>query len=79
MGARRFIWIGSGGLKLSKLDRFLVLRNFLDEWLEISTLVLEGEFLGHRLILMKSDPVDFGPIPFKLSTIRCSPQAFVVW
>lgn len=40
MGGRRFTWVGQGGLKLSKLDRFLVSRELLELWLDLAVVAL---------------------------------------
>lgn len=47
LGARKFTWIGCGGLKLSKLDRFLISQELLDTWLGLSPVVLDCCFSDH--------------------------------
>lgn len=65
MGSRKFTWIDQGGLKLSKLDRFLLSRDLLQLWTRLSVVCLERNFSDHCPILLKSVSIDFGPIPFK--------------
>lgn len=65
MGGRQFTWIGQGGLKLSKLDRFLLSRDLLVLWPHLSVVVLDRCFADHCPILLKVAKSDFGPIPFR--------------
>lgn len=64
LSARRFTWIGMGGMKLSKLDRFLVSPDLLNEWPAVYVTVLERTFADHCPLLKSSDS-DYGPIPFR--------------
>lgn len=65
MGGCRFTWIGPGGLKLSKLDRFLLSRELAELWLDMAVVALDRFFLDHCPILLKYKKVDYGPIPFR--------------
>lgn len=65
MGGRRFTWIGQGGLKLSKLDWFLLSRELLELWPDLSVVAFERCFADHCPILMKVNKLDFGPTPFR--------------
>lgn len=65
LGGRKFTWVGQGGLKLSKLDHFLLTRSLMDEWQGTFAIVLPRNFSDHCLILLKSLEVDFGPTPFR--------------
>lgn len=53
LGAWKYTWIGYGGLKLSKLDRFLLSRELIDEWHGLSAVVLPRKFSYHCPILLK--------------------------
>lgn len=66
LGGRRFTWIGMSGTKLSKLDRFLISSSLLNDWPQLSVVVLERSFADHCPLLLKSSSPDFGPIPFRL-------------
>ncbi|XP_071728255.1 uncharacterized protein [Rutidosis leptorrhynchoides] len=62
-----------GVLKLSKLDRkldrFLVIDNFLHSWGELSAITLDRGLSNHCPILLRDGNVDFGPKPFKLFNV----------
>lgn len=47
MGGRRFTWIGPGGLKLSKLDRFLMSRELSEIWIDMAVVALDRCFSDH--------------------------------
>lgn len=65
MGGRRYTWLGIGGTKLSKLDRFLISSTLLHDWPQLSVVALERTFVDHYPLLLKSSSIDFGPIPFR--------------
>lgn len=65
LGRKKFTWIGQGGEKLSKFDRFLVSSELCDVWSGLSVLVLERVFSNHCPILLKNEVQDFGPTPFR--------------
>lgn len=65
MGGRRFTWVGQGGLKLSKLDRFLLSSELLGIWPQVRVLALDRCFSDHCPILLKSNKADYGPVPFR--------------
>lgn len=62
--AKRFTWIGRGGSKLSKLGRFLLLKEFYNVWPSLSAIVLDRCFSDHSPILLKLDFIDYGPSHF---------------
>lgn len=53
-----------GGTKPSKLDRFLVSPDLLNDWPAVSVTALERIFADHCPILCKSNVPDYGPTPF---------------
>lgn len=53
LGGRRFTWIGMDGIKLNKLDRFLVSPLLLSEWPAVSVVALERSFTDHCPVLLK--------------------------
>ncbi|KAJ0580350.1 putative Endonuclease/exonuclease/phosphatase superfamily [Helianthus annuus] len=65
MGGGRFTYISDNGVKLSKLDRFLVCLGFLDKWPTASVWALSREASDHKPILLSTLPSDFGHIPFR--------------
>lgn len=65
LGGKKFTWIGQGGVKLSKLDMFLVSRELYDIWTGLSAMVLERVFSDHCPILLKNIEQDIGPTPFR--------------
>lgn len=46
-GGRRFTWVSWDGLKMSKLDRFLINRDFASEWEGATAVVGERVFSDH--------------------------------
>ncbi|XP_071712827.1 uncharacterized protein [Rutidosis leptorrhynchoides] len=66
MGGKWFRRISDDGLKMSKLDRFLVTKKFLNLWNNVSAIALERKASDHCPIVLRDKIVDFGPKPFKL-------------
>lgn len=54
-----------GGLKLSKLDRFLVSHDLLEIYSDLIVVDLDRYFADHCPILLKTTKLDFGPTPFR--------------
>nr|GEV49786.1 RNA-directed DNA polymerase, eukaryota [Tanacetum cinerariifolium] len=65
LGGFTFTWTDKWGSKMSKLDRFLVLDNFLDVFPFATGVILEKGRPDHRPILLKESMVDYGPTPFR--------------
>lgn len=65
MGGRRYTWISQGGLKLSKLDCFLVSRELTDIRTDLAVVALDRSFPDHCPILLKTSKADFRPLPFR--------------
>nr|KAJ0202709.1 hypothetical protein LSAT_V11C500285080 [Lactuca sativa] len=65
MGGRKFTWMSPDGKRLSKIDRFLVNDLFLETWTFVAVTALPRLHSDHCPIVLISDYVDFGPIPFK--------------
>ncbi|PWA62831.1 cytochrome P450 [Artemisia annua] len=65
MGGMRFTRMNTLGSKLSKIDRILVSKQFLDRWPNSHILALTREFSDHSPLLLLNSVNDFGPIPFK--------------
>ena len=61
----RFTRMNTQGSKLSKLDRFLVSPQFLDNWPSSHVLALVRGFSDHSPILFQNSIFDYGPVPFK--------------
>lgn len=64
-GGRRFTWVSCDGLKMSKLDRFLIKNVFADDWEDAAAVVGDRVFFDHCPVLLKAKVVDFGPSPFR--------------
>ncbi|XP_071704573.1 uncharacterized protein [Rutidosis leptorrhynchoides] len=62
----KFTRISDNGMKLSKLDRFLVLENFMQTWGDLSVIALDRNTSDHCPIVLQNKNVDFGPKPFKI-------------
>lgn len=61
LGARRFTRFSKSGLKMSKLDRFLVTTNYFNNWNDASIVVLDRVISDHSPIRLKVGTNDFGP------------------
>ncbi|KAF5797593.1 putative RNA-directed DNA polymerase [Helianthus annuus] len=63
----KFTYIsGHANVKFSKLDRFLVCDSFLNRWPVAKAEVHDRGASDHCPISLVCNPLDFGPIPFKL-------------
>ncbi|GKA67938.1 transposon TX1 uncharacterized [Tanacetum coccineum] len=62
----RFTRFDNGGLKASKLDRFLVSNSFLNIWDDCSVSVLCRSYSDHCPIMLKVDSRNFRPKPFRI-------------
>ncbi|KAI3784929.1 hypothetical protein L1987_44037 [Smallanthus sonchifolius] len=65
MGGQKYTYMSDNGRKLSKLDRFLVCRAFVNFWPTASVTALSREYSDHCPILLSTVPHDFGHIPFR--------------
>nr|GEY21053.1 hypothetical protein [Tanacetum cinerariifolium] len=65
MGGKRFTSIDSIGSKLSKIDRILASKHFVDLWPYSYVTALTREFSDHTPLLLSNSITDYGPIPFK--------------
>ncbi|GJV18591.1 reverse transcriptase domain, reverse transcriptase zinc-binding domain protein [Tanacetum coccineum] len=65
MGGRKFTRVSDDGLKLSKLDRFLLNEKFNDLWGNLSVIALDRKLYDHCPIVIKDIDLDFGPKPFQ--------------
>ncbi|XP_071704117.1 uncharacterized protein [Rutidosis leptorrhynchoides] len=66
MGGRKFTRVSDDGVKMSKLDRFLVSSDFLSLWTDLKVIALDRKVLDHCPIMMSDGEVNFGPKPFKI-------------
>ncbi|GJZ18718.1 hypothetical protein Tco_0554841, partial [Tanacetum coccineum] len=72
------------GSKLSKIDRILVSKHFVDLWPYSYVTALTREFSDHTPLLLSNSITDYGPTPFKLynswiSHIDFQPLVFRCW
>lgn len=65
MGGHKFTYMSDSGLKLSKLDRYLVCNGFRSRWPTASVTALARHASDHCPIILKSVANDFGHIPFR--------------
>ncbi|KAJ0866424.1 putative RNA-directed DNA polymerase [Helianthus annuus] len=67
MSGGKFTYIsGHANVKFSKLDRFLVCESFLNRWSAAKAEVHDRGASDHCPISLNCNPLDYGPIPFKL-------------
>lgn len=64
-GGSDFTWIQGGGLKLSKLDRFLVTDNYGNHWPNFESTTDHRLFSDHKPIILKHPRRNYGGVPFK--------------
>ncbi|GJY94381.1 RNA-directed DNA polymerase, eukaryota [Tanacetum coccineum] len=65
MGGRIYTWMNKSSTKMSKLDRFLMSNNILNEILDLKATVLEIGKSNHNPILLHVKKTNYGPYPFK--------------
>ncbi|XP_021980206.1 uncharacterized protein LOC110876343 [Helianthus annuus] len=66
MGGRKFTYHSDNGLHKSKLDRFLVCREFREKWPTASVVALSNKVSDHCPILLCLTSPNFGPIPTRI-------------
>ncbi|XP_071688615.1 uncharacterized protein [Rutidosis leptorrhynchoides] len=66
LGGRTYTRISDNGTKFSKLDRFLVSENFIQQWPNANVLVLDKKHTDHCPLFLKDGDIDFGPKPVKV-------------
>ncbi|CAI9259368.1 unnamed protein product [Lactuca saligna] len=64
LGGRKYTWMNTEGSKFSKMDRFLVSNMFLQFWTNSNTLALPRLYPDHCPIMLNTNSLDFGPLPF---------------
>ena len=62
----RFTWFRPNGSVKSRLDRFLVLDQWISHWPDSSQHVLQRDFSDHCPIILKTMMVDWGPKSFRV-------------
>ncbi|PWA63527.1 RNA-directed DNA polymerase, eukaryota, Reverse transcriptase zinc-binding domain protein [Artemisia annua] len=65
MGGNLFTWMNKSGTKMSKLDRFLLSEEVLDDNPDLKAIILDHLWSDHSPILLHIQKTDYGPIPFK--------------
>ncbi|XP_076944164.1 uncharacterized protein LOC143614687 [Bidens hawaiensis] len=66
MKGQRFTFCKSRGQKFSKIDIFFMNQDFVDKWSNSSFTALPRHLLDHSPIILISNPLDYGPCPFRL-------------
>nr|GFA35616.1 RNA-directed DNA polymerase, eukaryota, reverse transcriptase zinc-binding domain protein [Tanacetum cinerariifolium] len=65
MGGKYFTWMNKSGTKMSRLDRFLISDEILDENIDLKAIVLDRLWSDHSPIPLHSLKTNYGSIPFK--------------
>ncbi|GJV93362.1 RNA-directed DNA polymerase, eukaryota [Tanacetum coccineum] len=65
LGGCHYTWCHKSAKKMSKLDRFLVSENLINNSPNITAISLDRYLSDHRPILLRERYVDYGPTPFK--------------
>nr|GEX55038.1 RNA-directed DNA polymerase, eukaryota, reverse transcriptase zinc-binding domain protein [Tanacetum cinerariifolium] len=65
MDGKSFTWMNKLGTKMSKLDRFLLSEEVLDDNHNLNAIVLERLWSDHSPSLLHTLKTDYGSIPFK--------------
>ncbi|GKA49501.1 RNA-directed DNA polymerase, eukaryota [Tanacetum coccineum] len=65
-GGYSFTWCHKSASKMSKLDRFLISKNLMNTYPNISAITLDRYLSDHRPILLRESKFDYGPILWKL-------------
>ncbi|XP_071712859.1 uncharacterized protein [Rutidosis leptorrhynchoides] len=63
---RKFTRISDDGIKMSKLDRFLVSEKFCNSWEDQSVVALERRDSDHRPLVLRDKFINFGLKPIKV-------------
>ncbi|XP_076886582.1 uncharacterized protein LOC143536489 [Bidens hawaiensis] len=68
MKGRRFTFCKGKGsnVKLSKIDRFLICHNLIELWSDACLTALPRFLSDHSPIILATDPIDYGPLPFRV-------------
>ncbi|KAJ0475516.1 putative RNA-directed DNA polymerase [Helianthus annuus] len=66
MGGRQYTYKSDNGVKMSKIDRFLVCRNFMGKWSMASCMALSNLVSDHCPILLSTVQTDYGKIPSRM-------------
>ena len=67
----------SNGLAKSRLDCFLISREWYDSWEDSSQHVLVRNISDHCLILLKVTSINWGPKPFRVLNCWCKEKSFI--
>lgn len=76
MEGRKFTRMDKAGVKLSRLDRFLISESLLDAIPDISSIALERRWSDHCSLLLKEDHNNYGPISFNLFNLWLQMDGF---
>lgn len=64
---RKFTWIKENGFAMSRLDRFLVSEEWLQEWPNPSQWALDRDVSDHCPIILQHKIINWGPKPFRFN------------
>lgn len=63
---RNYTWYRTNGSTMSRLDRFLVSKGWLEKWENSGQWAMERSISDHCPILLKDKVADWGPKPFRM-------------
>lgn len=63
---KRFTWFRPNGTSMSRLDRFLVSLEWLEQWPHSVQQVMDRDFSDHCPVILKHMNQDWGPKPFRV-------------
>lgn len=75
-GGKKFTYLCDDGLKLSKLDHFLMCSNFIAHQALTTVLVLPCDYSDHIPLVLKPSNQDFGPPRFRFFLFLVTPGRF---
>ncbi|XP_058763485.1 uncharacterized protein LOC131636918 [Vicia villosa] len=71
-----FTWFKSNGKAMSRLDRFLLLESFIEDWKVDGQHIGERDVSDHTPIWLKDNRKDWGPKPFKFNNLWFKHEEF---
>ena len=63
---KKYTWCRSNGKSMSKIDRILVNKEWLDKWLGASQHLVEGSISNHFPLVLKNVIMDWEPKQFRV-------------
>ena len=73
---RKYTWYRPNGKAKSRLDRFLITFEWLQQWPGCKQYVIDRQISYHCALVLKSNVVDWGPKPFRFLDIQQENKEF---